>query len=285
MGILESHFARLTEILLPNGGHVLALMEAYFDESYGDDSAFLCVSGYLFERDKAVALDVEWRKMLAKYELPFFHMADCAHGFGHYKHLSRDERIAAQTEAINLIKSHATLGISNSIEIEPFSKLPPGIVLESVYSYASLQCFFAVRKWIEDNNYNGDIAYFYEAGHKHQSDSQAFMNRVFMDATLREHYRYASHAFIPKTTNAAIQCADILAWQWHTETKKIVKGEPSRKDLMSLLELPHFNKHFDANELAKFASIAIQRGQLEALKASVIPGYRAFKDHFKYEKK
>lgn len=43
----------------------MAVMEAYFDESgTHDGSSSLCVAGYLFEKENATALGIEWQKML-----------------------------------------------------------------------------------------------------------------------------------------------------------------------------------------------------------------------------
>ena len=64
-----SHFSELLQYpLLRNGGHVVAVIQAYFDESGTDDgSKFLCVAGYIFEKEKAIAMDAEWQAMLIKY--------------------------------------------------------------------------------------------------------------------------------------------------------------------------------------------------------------------------
>ena len=115
----------------------MALMEAYFDESGTDDTArFLVVSGYLVDKGKATALDAKWQKMLDTYRLPHFHTVECAHGSGIFKHLPKDERIAAQTEAINLIKNHAAIGMAGSVDLEEFPKIPTGDLFESPYTFA-----------------------------------------------------------------------------------------------------------------------------------------------------
>ncbi len=43
------------------------LVEAYFDESYGDGSPFLCLGGYIFSKESAIAADAEWQRMLTDY--------------------------------------------------------------------------------------------------------------------------------------------------------------------------------------------------------------------------
>lgn len=260
----------------------MAVMEAYFDESGTDDSArFLVVSGYLFDKGKAIALDAEWRKMLDKYRLPHFHMVECAHGAGIFKHLSIDERIAAQTEAINLIKSHAAIGMACSVDLEDFPKIPTGGLFESPYTFACWQSLMGARHWAEENNYQGAIAYFFEAGHRHQSEANGLMDLLAKEPSLKLQYHYESHAFILKRKNAAIQCADILAWQWYTQTKKIEANLPMRRDLASLADLPHNVVHYDKEKIDAFIKQGEYRRKLEFLKASIIPGYWMYRDYLR----
>ena len=112
----ESPLRRLLDITNLNGGLVVALAEAYFDESGMDQSQFLCVAGYIFTKENAVELSGEWRAMLDTWQLPFFRMVDCAHGNGHFKRLSPPERDAVARHAILLTKRYAARGIAVSMD-------------------------------------------------------------------------------------------------------------------------------------------------------------------------
>lgn len=254
-------------------------MEAYFDESYGDDSPFLVVAGYLFESQNLVEMDREWRKVLEKYQLPYFHMCDCAHGNDIYKQLSMSKRIATQTEAMELVKKYATLGIAVSVEEPHYRPLNNSPLMQTAYSFACLQCLIGVQEWADENNYQGEIAYFFEAGHKHQTESNRFMELVFKEPPLCKMFRYARHSFVPKSKGAPIQAADILAWQWYTQTKKVIANLPVRADLKSLFEKPIHTAHFDKGKLSQLATIERNRYALENLKASLIPNYKPFLDN------
>jgi hypothetical protein len=168
-----------------------------------------------------------------------------------------------------------------SVDLDAFHKIPTGGLFESPYTFACWQSFMGVRHWAQVNNYQGDIAYFFEAGHKHQAEASGVMDLLSREPSLKQQYRYESHAFVQKQKNAAIQCADILAWQWYTQTKKIEADLPMRKDLASLAEIPHNAVHFNKEKIDAFVKEGEYRRNLEYLKASIIPGYWMYRDYFR----
>src|SRR4051812_16718124 len=91
------YFDRLLTVVLPLGGAAAVIHEGYFDES-GDiekDERIFCISGYYIESSRAKELDTSWQCLLDRYNLPYFHMVDCAHGNEPFDKLSKDERIEA----------------------------------------------------------------------------------------------------------------------------------------------------------------------------------------------
>ena len=70
---------RFMDVLLPRGGCVMAFAEMYFDESEDVRHNLLCVAGYLFKKEKAVALEQKWASILAEAGLTHFHMVEAAH--------------------------------------------------------------------------------------------------------------------------------------------------------------------------------------------------------------
>ena len=260
----------------------MALLQAYFDESGSHDgSPVLCVAGYLFEKDQCGELDLGWKRTLDRYELPFFHMVDCAHGNPPFDKLSRDERIAVETELIGLIRSHALLGVGAAVveseyeEIFPLSDRialsdSPSIHLPGTpYTYCCWTALAAIYAWIMASNFDGEIVYFFEAGHKHGNEANAIMSRIFKAPQLRSEYRYAAHSFVHKEKVRPIQAADLIAWQHATDLKKILTGKPRRKDYAALID----GRHVDM-KLIRRENLLLMRRQLDALKrgAPVITG-------------
>ena len=166
MGALgDSSIASLLRLTLPNGGYVLAMAQAFFDESgTGDDSPFLCVAGYIFTEENAIAIERPWGEMLKKYRLPYFHMTECNQHSGIYGHLTEAECIAAATEAIELTKLYAERGVAISIEKTFFDSLPPQDLWGHPYSLLCNNVMFGVVKWAKESGFDGDMSYFYESG-------------------------------------------------------------------------------------------------------------------------
>ena len=91
-------FDRIARVLLPSGGHLLVLVEAFFDESATHaGSKLMAMAGYLFRQDKSEQMAADWRKFLASKELPYFHMVDCAHRNPPFDHLTPQQCILVET--------------------------------------------------------------------------------------------------------------------------------------------------------------------------------------------
>jgi hypothetical protein len=232
-------FARLLEIVLPKGGYVLASMEAYFDESGTTNEPVLCVAGYVLDSSNARRLDRQWRAVLAEYGLSYFHMVDCAHGNREFAKLEREDRIAIEKRMIAIIHANAAMGVGATVNVGEYDELMlkhPQI--GSAYSFCARHCLTATRAYVEEDlKASGDIAYFFEAGHRSQSEANRIMNDIFADASRCREYRYAGHGFYLKESIPALQAADLLAWQLFTHRKRqLAGGSGFRKDFEALLQ-------------------------------------------------
>jgi hypothetical protein len=193
----------------------VAFLECYLDESgTHDGSPVLCVAGYLFEKGQCEILDLKWKAVLDRYRLPFFRMSACAHNQKPFEHLTGEECIEVEKELIGLINEHALLGLAvavNEADYDTWFEKPNQA--GTAYTFCCWQILAGIRSWIQRNEFDGKIAYFYESGHASQSQANALMNRIFSHSALRQGYRYAGHAFVDKQNVRPIQTADILAWQ------------------------------------------------------------------------
>jgi len=218
-------FERFLEVMLPNGGCAVALAEVYIDESYDDaEPPILCVAGYVFRRMKAREFSKSWGNYLKRKGLPYFHMKECAHQQGVFA--GRTDCVEVETELIRLTRKMTEMGFATTIDERAYADLvAPREGMRSAYATALLGVMIQVRKWAEETGFNGQIAYFFEAGHKHQGDANAFMSWMFDSDAIVAKHQYAGHAFVPKAT-PALHPADLLAWQWRLETKR--RREPNR---------------------------------------------------------
>ena len=231
----------------------MALMKAYFDESgTHEGSPFVCVAGYLLEKGNAAALDADWRAMLKGNDLPFFRMSDCAHTTGPFKGWLREDTDKLATRAIELVKLYATHGFAASVDLDDFRLIPNLGLFDSAYSFSCLQMLFGVKRWADDNRFFGEIAYTFESGALHQSEANAFMNKVFKNPQMKKDFRYKKHDFKKKPEVIQLQCADLLAWHWFTHNRRIREGKGKRKDFRSLLGKKIYANHCDKEGIDKW---------------------------------
>jgi hypothetical protein len=260
--------ARLLDILLPSGGYTVQLIEAYFDESGSHEgSPVLCVAGYIIEKDACVKLDSDWAEVLEKFKLPFFRMSSCAHGTKPFDVLAKPERIEVEKQLIAITRQSISYGIAITVEPKTFEKIiPASPEIGSAYSVLAHACLTAVKSWANETQYAGDIAYFFESGHKSQSEANAIMERLFRIPKLRADHRYASHTFADKQKVRALQAADFIAWQWFTDHKRRMERKKlqARRDCYELMKprddgTPLFHAlHYEEHMLRKIAGVVLR---------------------------
>lgn len=267
---------RFFDILLPDGGYLLTSVECYFDESGTHaGSPVLCVAGYIMEKGQAINLSKRWTKELKSHGLPYFRMSECAHGNGAFADMKDDKRkrIEIQTRMIQIIKDRTIKGLAFTIKEEDFNRALPDSVLGSCYSFAAHCMLVGVRSWLQDNPKVDKIGYFFEAGHSSQGEAGLIMENLFKNTPLKEEYKYAGHAFLPKESSPCVQAADLLSWQWFTDKKRQIEGKSHRKDFLSLVEHTHETVHLDEARITEIAKKlhTIKGSDLYALRLTASP--------------
>src|SRR5688572_16295081 len=143
-------------VLVPTGGFVVALLEAYFDESdsLGDPNAppVLVVAGYMYDKDRALAMERPWRAWREKYGLTHFHMQTCNENTEEFARYSDEECIAIQTEFMDLLKEHVLAGFVVSIDLAYAHLLPSSKEIGvqgpiTPYTFCCYWCLRHVRTW------------------------------------------------------------------------------------------------------------------------------------------
>lgn len=237
----DSVFCRMVEIMLPAGGWVLALVEAYFDESIGSKGPpTLCVAGYLMQARQAKRLEREWRQTLREDDLPFFRMSACAGGGHPFDEICLKRRDIIARRMYSHIKRRTILGFAVAVNLKDYADFAPQHPqLGSAYTFCVHVLIGGVQHWAMKSDYQGKIAYYFEAGHASQSEAGRIMEEVFHNPTLKNAARYAGHGFVEKACTPAVQAADILAWHYYTDIRHKAEGRARRKDFAALLEHPH----------------------------------------------
>lgn len=238
---------RIARVLLPYGGHVLMLVETYFDESgTHEGAAALCVAGYIIERGQSERMADEWRAVLAKYNLPYFHMVDAAPGNGVFAGIPVKERALIVANMIGIIKRRTVQGLAVALDMKSFeARFGAASFFGNPYTLCVHQMMTGVAAWAEATSYNGKIAYFFEAGHASQTEANNILTIASKDSKISAEMHYGGHAFVPKEMAPQLQAADLLAWQWAKDIKSKIEGRARRKDFANLSEHPHAATYMD----------------------------------------
>jgi hypothetical protein len=230
-------FAHLLEVLLPEGGYVMAIYDVYLDESYSEGERILAIGGYLVRVDNAKLMDAEWRAVLAEYNLPYFHMAD-AHGDGKkgsgvFSHLNNDQCDQVVRKMIAIIKKYVTVGFAGLTN--PQKEITRGGVVD-MYTACLAETVDSLGAWMHHDP-TGKVAFFFEAGHPNGLRAHKFIDEHYARGTWPA---FAGIAFKNKAELPLLQSADLLVWQ---ATKfladKIANKRKPRKDFIELVQERH----------------------------------------------
>jgi hypothetical protein len=171
-----------------------------------------------------------------------------------------DQRIACEKEAIALIHKHALHGVAATVDPADLAKVktghPAGRFSATPYEFCVWHCVTMVAMWAREKRpgVTHSISYIFESGDAHQSEANAMMNFAARTPIFREFSMYGGHAFLPKEKTRPTQAADLLAWQWFTDSKKRAKPPyKPRRDLQALLDggVHHSTVHADESYLSQ----------------------------------
>ena len=214
-------------------GQTVSLIKAYFDESGSHaGSRALCVAGFIIESHQVRRMETRWQEMLARYQLPYFHMVDCAHGLPPFQALDKSTRIAAETEAIDIICDTMAYGIAVSLDPKEYDEYVAQLpLMGSAYTLCAHTCLAAVKAWCNQQNYHGKIDFYFESGHASEAECDILMKRLFAMPHLKRDHRHETHSFCDKRMVTPLQAADIIAWLYHTEQKRGIERKRPRPRL------------------------------------------------------
>ena len=248
--------ARLIEVYLPNGGDLVTIAEAYFDESYEDDGPrVLCVAGYVFRKSKALEFGKTWSAYLRAKGLPYFHANECAHACGVFE--GRDDTDQIARRLIALTKEKADFGVAVAVDRNAFAEVftDTKIVWPSPYAFALTNCLYSMAHWRMEMHRTSPTAFFFEQGHEHADDAHRYLRFLLKSDDFAPRLGYHSHGFVPKVT-PQVQPADLLAWLWRLQYSRVLSKStrPWRADLTAMKRPRDRLTYFGKAELEYFKS-------------------------------
>jgi hypothetical protein len=236
------------------------MMEAYFDESgTHQGSPVICVAGYLLTAEQALRLDLEWAELMSDFGLTHFHAHDCARKINEFEGIDDKRRKDLLVRLVGIIKRRVNIGIVVSLSETNFGQIDTPVHWDKgdPYILCVFQAIAAVSAWADKHSYEGKVSYFFEAGHRHEKLTSLAIQQFTSGSIGYNGLRYHSHTFAGKCDLRPLQAADLLAYEWYKELKRIHEPAPRRAmrgALASLLEKRHIYAHYDARDIAMFAA-------------------------------
>ena len=220
------------------------LIRAYFDESAEGTAGrgFLTVAGYVLSGTKLQNLERDWKRMLAQYQLPYFHMSECnasdpLKSENVFSHLSAQKRIDCAKKAIEIARSQTLHGAAYILREEDYQEIleGPGFNCDS-YSFLLWTALIHIGKWRDQKKPNADLSLSFEQGYRTQSRADELLKIVSQDPRFKQDMRVTGHDFFKKEDSCPGQAADLLAWHVRKIRANQAEEKPIRKDSLALVE-------------------------------------------------
>lgn len=134
----------------------LFMYSVYFDRSRCDEPPVTVVGGYLATVEEWVQFDIDWRLLLAKENLPYFHMKEFAHSqkaFCSGWKDNEEKRSRFLADLVDITASHATISFSAAVKDSEFAEVDREYEFSpkfgNPYSYCARLCAGKVRQWMK----------------------------------------------------------------------------------------------------------------------------------------
>jgi hypothetical protein len=241
---------------------VMAVIEAYFDESgFSEDAFALC--GYVAPKDEwKNGFERQWSKLLAKpckhqvqsrqaeaicSPLDYLHATEMeGMGKGKFRSLGSRNRRYLIDSSIGIVKRSGIVGIGSAVLKASYEKLddPSREIVGNAY----LMCFQFILSEVARTSEmflgptSENIAYIFERSPMWAPVLLEMWNRIYDTPGLRKKHRMGTLTFADKREFMPLQAADRLAF----ETKKHFTNPVERPEWRALTDWPqHHGRYFN----------------------------------------
>lgn len=216
-------------------GTIFMIFTAYYDESgtHGD-SPITVLAGFVGNANDWVDFEIEWRKILKKYNITHVHAKHLWHRQGQYKKWSIDQSEDLWCDIIYIIQERKQIFVSKTVlrsdDYEHFYMLDGKAPKERLDSKYAL-CFRSFLYFYPKSHYEqypiGSVNFVLESGHRNAGDAIRIFNEIKDNRSLPWRGAIGSLTFGEKQEFPALQAADVLAyWLNDAECKGISEQFP-----------------------------------------------------------
>jgi len=236
---------------------------AYFDESgTHKGSAAVALAGYLSTTEGWEAFDHQWKPVLKKYGIEFFHMADFAQRQGQFRGWSEDRRRECLRELHDIICGNAIASVGYGLsraaydaivcaKADDFMGGPYGLLASTLLiDFSGLLRLLGVRSL---------IAYRFESGAEGIGQVASVFDHNLASPGHSAFHRLLSFGIENKRKFTPLQAADILAYELYKQLPRQLGVDPRPRRLFplpSLARVPHYWGYVTEHNLRTINRIA-----------------------------
>jgi hypothetical protein len=222
----------------------MAMFTAHFDASGHPDDPhvhYLTVAGFLASAEQWIAFERKWKKVLAKYDVPYLHMKEFSHSQGAFKGWDQEpkkqKRNQFMAELVNLVLRHLRHSFAMTISLDDYRANEAKHHIRTISSPLAIAGVMAIEDLVEVATAMKqplhEIRVFFEDGDADKHNLEEWVKGIF---GIRIHFESEMVPF---------EACDLIAYE-HLQASKKVMPEPGvyaiedlRKAFQRLHEVPH----------------------------------------------
>lgn len=249
-------FEQMCEALSLPRGSLVAVLTAYFDESYNHrteknphDPLIYTVGCWLSTREQWKKYGKKWASVLRSAEIDSFHMTEYECREGGYKYWNEAKRKGVLRRLHRVMKEHILYGCSASVSRADYDEIiTPDmwpVFGKTHYGFDAFVCIQLINAWCDEQGHEGPVHYVFADLAKQGNDLDRVFRRALSDSNIKRQLRMNGMWTKGLMRDVVqLQAADIIAYEINKRAVDDAKrGEPYlRKSLGNL----YLDKNFDA---------------------------------------
>ena len=206
------------------------MLTAYFDESGTEQrSPYYVVAGYVGKDEQWARFSDEWRGVLSRYGIDFFHMTDFENRQKQFRSLKKDERQCMLNSLTTFMRLRTLAAFPGVVLKSDYDEAIPAAHREEIgrpYHICASICMKSLGQWAEKHGHQEPITYVFEKGAEHSGDVLEAHTKALKDPKMRSKFRLGELRFADKREAIPLQAADILAYEVWKDTCNKASGSP-----------------------------------------------------------
>ena len=240
-------------------GDVVAVLKAYFDESYNqpnpkrpNEPLLYTVGCWLSTAEKWSKFDKRWKRILEDAGIEYFHASTFESRFPPYDGWSDTKRLRVQQDLLRAISDYTIFGSAPMVhrgDWEKFIEKRPALrdaFGRTPYGFDVMAAIGMVTDWCNRNDYSGPVRYIF-AELKGQGNVLDFIFKTLLEnREIRERYRLdGTWSKGLMRLIRPLQAADIIAYEFNKRAANHMS--PDRKTIRGTLRYLNQRGLSDAN--------------------------------------